>query len=133
MADVTQINFTDTWGGKLDSRFFTTVRGQDKEYLQGKVYPVVYYQRGIIKKKHFKGNVILERIEWKRIKDFMPDEIAADIGVEVQQDLQGNRNDEEIKQRFYQILKGFYGKKGWWLSELTLVQKLYLARVVKDG
>jgi len=116
----TEISFSDTWGGKIEHVIFKTVRGQDKVYKVGQVYPCTLIA-GLFHKKTNLGMHELLGIEWKRIRDFTTAEVLADIGQV--------RAGSEPKREFLEILKAFYSKKGWWDGEYTIMQRLTLEKI----
>jgi hypothetical protein len=115
-----EIKFTQDWGGKLNEDSFTTVRGQDKIYTPGKIYPVTLVA-GLFHTKKAVGPCRLVKLEFKRIRDFTAEEIRKDIGVQA--------SGENPASNFYKILDAFYGRKVWWNAEYTVVQKLLLEKV----
>ena len=108
------INFSRNWGMKLDNARWTTVRGQNKLYKVGGIYPVVLVASLVQKRKEY-GPASLLRIEFKRIKDFTIGEILEDIG---------RRTSAQPRVYFYNLLKDFYQLKKWWDGEYTIAQKL---------
>ncbi len=118
----TDIKFTQDWGGKLGADAFTTVRGPDKIYTPGMVYPVTLIA-GLFHTRKAVGPCRLVKVEFKRIRDFTVDEIRKDIGAEAAGSDPGRH--------FYEILKAFYWRKPWWDGEYTVMQKLTFEKVGK--
>ena len=112
------LTFSNSWGNKFLKKNYTTVRGQDSIFLYKK-YPVIV-----------KGNVIghaqVKEIEWKRINEFTIKEIQEDLGLSIQNNLQGNKIAQDIREQFMSILEKWYKQKPWWMGEHTIMQKLYL-------
>lgn len=120
----TEIKFTQDWGGKLGENSFTTVRGQDRIYEQGKIYPVTLIA-GLFHTKKNIGPCLLAKLEFKRIRDFTDEEIRKDIGPEA------SRRDP--MHNFYEILKAWYARKAWWDGEYSVVQKLALEKLKEQN
>ena len=116
----TEVNFTEPWGGKVYHDVFKTVRGQDKIYKVGRIYPCKLIA-GLFHKKKELGLHKLLAIEWKRIRDFTPAEIIADIGQV--------RAGSDPRHQFLEIMRAFYAKKGWWDNEYTVLQRLTLEKI----
>ena len=113
-----QITFSSSWGNKFNKKEFTTVRGQDSLF-QYRKYPVLFKGKII-------GNAQVKEIEFKRICDFTIKEIREDLGLSIQNNLQGDGVAQDIREQFMSILEKWYKQKPWWMGEHTIMQKLYL-------
>lgn len=119
----TAIKFSRNWGGKLDMARFTTVRGQDKLYKEGEIYPIILASGLWHEKKEF-GPARLLKIEFKRIEDFNIAEILADIG---------RRTSGQPRSFFFHLLEDYYKHKSWWDGMYSVVQKLTLEYIGRNG
>lgn len=113
-----QISFSNSWGNKFLKKNFTTVRGQDSLFLYKK-YPVILKGKVI-------GHALVKEIEWKRINEFTIKEIQEDLGLSIQNNLQGDVIAKDVREQFMGILEKWYKQKPWWMGEYTIMQKLYL-------
>lgn len=119
----TELKFSQNWGGKLDQPRYTTVRGQDKLYREGDVLPVTL-ATGLYHTKKSAGHVVVVRVEFKRLRDFTIQEILEDIG---------RRTSGEPRKYFFKLMEDFYKFKRWWDGEYTVLQKLTLDKMGREG
>jgi len=115
------INFSATWGDKIYKDRFTTIRWND--------YPV---KMGDTCEVSLKGNpfakVVVEQTRFHRACDIPVQMVRNDLGL-----LPESNTDEQVRDKFWQLLTRFYARKPDWKGWNSIVQVIFLKKIIEPG